>query len=129
MEVRDEIRRRRRTKTKLKLWEATKSWSHSSRISVNRRCELIEQDESAVLQIIRTRKVQKLGLSAERFEADGECRYGESRGEPYDGQVAVAAVILNRVKSPSFPEHGFRCYFSAWCIHSGSRRPDLANTK
>ncbi|MBS4173297.1 spore cortex-lytic enzyme [Bacillus sp. FJAT-49736] len=29
--------------------------------------------------------------------------YGESRGEPYEGQVAVAAVILNRVGSPSFP--------------------------
>ena len=29
--------------------------------------------------------------------------YGESRGEPYVGQVAVAAVILNRVDSPSFP--------------------------
>lgn len=29
--------------------------------------------------------------------------YGESRGEPYTGQVAVAAVILNRVKSPKFP--------------------------
>jgi len=29
--------------------------------------------------------------------------YGESRGEPFEGQVAVAAVILNRVKSPSFP--------------------------
>ncbi|WP_425388099.1 spore cortex-lytic enzyme [Ectobacillus panaciterrae] len=30
--------------------------------------------------------------------------YGESRGEPYIGQVAVAAVILNRVSSPSFPK-------------------------
>lgn len=29
--------------------------------------------------------------------------YGESRGEPFEGQVAVAAVILNRVKSSSFP--------------------------
>ncbi len=27
----------------------------------------------------------------------------ESRGEPYVGQVAVGAVILNRVKHPSFP--------------------------
>lgn len=27
----------------------------------------------------------------------------ESRGEPYLGQVAVGAVILNRVKHPSFP--------------------------
>ena len=29
--------------------------------------------------------------------------YSESRGEPYSGQVAVAAVVLNRVKSSSFP--------------------------
>lgn len=29
--------------------------------------------------------------------------YGESRGEPYEGQVAVGAVILNRVDSPVFP--------------------------
>ena len=29
--------------------------------------------------------------------------YSEARGEPYAGQVAVAAVILNRVKSSSFP--------------------------
>lgn len=29
--------------------------------------------------------------------------HGEARGEPYVGQVAVAAVILNRVKHPSFP--------------------------
>lgn len=29
--------------------------------------------------------------------------YGEARGEPYEGQVAVAAVVLNRVKSSSFP--------------------------
>ena len=29
--------------------------------------------------------------------------YAEARGEPYEGQVAVAAVTLNRVKSSSFP--------------------------
>lgn len=29
--------------------------------------------------------------------------HGESRGEPYIGKVAVAAVILNRVEHPSFP--------------------------
>lgn len=28
---------------------------------------------------------------------------GEARGEPYEGQVAVAAVILNRVRHSSFP--------------------------
>ncbi len=29
--------------------------------------------------------------------------YGEARGEPYIGQVAVAAVVLNRVRHASFP--------------------------
>ena len=29
--------------------------------------------------------------------------HGEARGEPYTGKVAVAAVVLNRVKSAAFP--------------------------
>ena len=28
---------------------------------------------------------------------------GEARGEPYEGQVAIGAVILNRVKDSRFP--------------------------
>ena len=28
----------------------------------------------------------------------------EARGEPYTGQVAVGAVVLNRVEHPSFPD-------------------------
>lgn len=31
------------------------------------------------------------------------CINGEARGESYEGQVAVAAVILNRVDDPNFP--------------------------
>lgn len=30
--------------------------------------------------------------------------YAEARGEPYTGQVAVGAVVLNRVNSSSFPD-------------------------
>lgn len=29
---------------------------------------------------------------------------GEARGEPYEGQVAVGAVIINRTRNPSFPK-------------------------
>lgn len=29
--------------------------------------------------------------------------YGEARGEPYTGQVAVGAIVMNRIKSSSFP--------------------------
>lgn len=32
-----------------------------------------------------------------------KCIHAEARGEPYLGQVAVGAVVLNRVKSSSFP--------------------------
>ena len=31
------------------------------------------------------------------------CVYGEARGESYTGKVAIAAVVLNRVKSSNFP--------------------------
>ncbi|MBQ8434224.1 MAG: spore cortex-lytic enzyme [Clostridia bacterium] len=31
------------------------------------------------------------------------CVYGEARGESYTGKVAVAAVVLNRVKNSQFP--------------------------
>jgi spore germination cell wall hydrolase CwlJ-like protein len=32
-----------------------------------------------------------------------EAIYFEARSEPYDGQVAVAQVVLNRVKNPAYP--------------------------
>ena len=37
------------------------------------------------------------------LELLARCIYGEARGEPYVGKVAVAAVVLNRVRSASFP--------------------------
>lgn len=43
------------------------------------------------------------GYSQNDIQLMANAVYGEARGEPYEGQVAVAAVILNRVKSPTFP--------------------------
>lgn len=43
------------------------------------------------------------GFSQNDIQLMANAVYGEARGEPYEGQVAVAAVILNRVESPSFP--------------------------
>ncbi len=42
-------------------------------------------------------------VSDKDFELLARCITGEARGEPYIGQVAVAAVILNRVESSEFP--------------------------
>ena len=51
-----------------------------------------------------------LGISVSSASADGNTRAllarlisAEARGEPYVGQVAVGAVVLNRVQHPSFP--------------------------
>ena len=43
------------------------------------------------------------GFSSNDIQLMANAVYGEARGEPYTGQVAVAAVILNRVNSASFP--------------------------
>lgn len=49
--------------------------------------------------------------------------YAEARGEPYKGQVAVAAVVLNRVSSSSFPNtiSGVVYQSGAFtCVNNGS---------
>jgi N-acetylmuramoyl-L-alanine amidase len=38
----------------------------------------------------------------------------EARGEPLKGQVAVGAVVLNRVKNPSFPNDVYNVIFDKW---------------
>ena len=43
------------------------------------------------------------GSSASDIQLMARAINGEARGEPYEGQVAVGAVILNRVKSSQFP--------------------------
>src|SRR5690625_3303529 len=43
------------------------------------------------------------GFSQNDIKLMANAVHGEARGEPYEGQVAVAAVILNRTKSPTFP--------------------------
>jgi len=43
------------------------------------------------------------GFSQNDIQLMANAVHGEARGEPYIGQVAVAAVILNRVESATFP--------------------------
>ncbi|KYO63986.1 cell wall hydrolase [Thermovenabulum gondwanense] len=42
-------------------------------------------------------------FSARDIELLARLVYAEARGEPYIGQVAVAASVLNRIKSPLYP--------------------------
>ena len=63
-----------------------------------------------VAGICGTQTLAALGISVPSASADRNTRAllarlisAEARGEPYVGQVAVGAVVLNRVRSSSFP--------------------------
>ncbi len=70
-----------------------------------------QKDNGLVVDgIVGPKTATKLGISSSSSTVSSsdlyllaKCVYAESRGEPYVGQVAVAAVILNRVKSSEFP--------------------------
>ena len=60
--------------------------------------------------IVGSKTMQALGLSSSSSGTSSSdkyllarCIYAEARGEPYVGQVAVGAVVLNRVRSSNFP--------------------------
>lgn len=54
-----------------------------------------------------TKKTEEVKLPSKYSNQDlqlmANAVYGEARGEPYEGQVAVAAVILNRIEDSEFP--------------------------
>ena len=58
---------------------------------------------AAALGITLTGTVSAAAYRETEVEILARLVNGEARGEPYIGQVAVAAVVLNRVKHPSFP--------------------------
>lgn len=89
-------------KTKLKLWEATKNWRPTAedlphRTGAGGRDGGAGGDDGF-------RPSNNLGLTQNDIYLMAAAVYAEARGEPYEGQVAVAAVILNRLRSPDFPD-------------------------
>jgi N-acetylmuramoyl-L-alanine amidase len=89
-------------KTKLKLWKATKNWAPTANWKQNtpasgKPANSAKDDTASLTPSTRS------GVTANDLKLMANAVYGESRGEPYIGQVAVAAVILNRVRSSSFP--------------------------
>lgn len=58
---------------------------------------------AAVCYLSADRDAYAVNASANDKQLLARAVNGEARGEPYEGQVAVAAVILNRVRHSSFP--------------------------
>lgn len=89
-------------KTKLKLWEATKNWRPTAP-TTGGQSGAGKETASSNQKPANLLPSSNLGLSEQDLKIMANAVHGEARGEPYIGQVAVAAVILNRVKSASFP--------------------------
>lgn len=49
--------------------------------------------------------LKKHTLNIEEMDILAKVIYSESRGEPYKGQVAVGAVVMNRIQSSQFPNN------------------------
>ncbi len=81
----------------------------------------------AVDGIVGAKTAAKLKISLSTQNSNdlyllAKCVHAEARGEVYVGQVAVAAVILNRVKSPEFPNTISGVIYQPWAftaVHDG----------
>ncbi|TJY43128.1 spore cortex-lytic enzyme [Cohnella pontilimi] len=93
-------------KTKLKLWKATKNWRPTAEDVPQAAGGAKAGGATAGGGTDRGQALppsNDQGMTSRELKMMANAVYGESRGEPYEGQVAVAAVILNRVRSSQFP--------------------------
>lgn len=64
----------------------------------------------------------RLSVTNHERELMARAVYSEARGEPFQGQVAVAAVIINRVNHPEFPNTVSGVIYEPWAftaVHDG----------
>jgi len=72
--------------------------------------------------IVGPKTLKALGITTGKYQSSSDlyllakCVYAEARGEPYVGQVAVAAVILNRVKNANFPNTISGVIYQPWAF-------------
>ncbi|MFM9282172.1 spore cortex-lytic enzyme [Paenibacillus jiagnxiensis] len=50
------------------------------------------------------KQLKRNSLNINEMDILAKVIYSEARGEPYEGQVAVGAVVMNRIQSPQFPD-------------------------
>lgn len=79
---------------------AVKSFQKASGLKVD---GVVGPKTAAKLGVSLSGSSSSSGTSSNDVNLLARCIYGEARGEPYTGKVAVAAVILNRTKHSSFP--------------------------
>ncbi len=104
----------RQIQTKLKNWgyytgsvDGVYGWQTESAVKSFQRKNNLAVDGIAGEKTLQAMGIYSSGSANSQNESQvyllAKVINGEARGEPYEGQVAVGAVVLNRVDHPSFP--------------------------
>lgn len=106
----------KKIQTKLKNWgyyagsvDGVYGWQTENAVKNFQRKNGLTADGIAGTQTLNAMGISSSGNSSGASANDANIELlarvinGEARGEPYEGQVAVGAVVLNRVDHPSFP--------------------------
>lgn len=65
---------------------------------------------------------KRISINDQEMDLMARAVYSEARGEPHNGQVAIAAVIINRILHPLFPNTIRGVIFQPWqftAVHDG----------
>lgn len=117
----------RTVQTKLKRWGYYKGTVDGIYGNLTRQAVRYFQSKNglAVDGIVGPKTAAALGMSLKSDDSSAssndlyllaKCVHAEARGEGYTGQVAVAAVILNRVESPDFPNTIAGVIYQPWAF-------------
>ncbi|MCL6547607.1 MAG: spore cortex-lytic enzyme [Alicyclobacillus sp.] len=90
-------------KTKIKLVRATRAWHYRGPLPKKRASAASAAARSDGGGSTGHMPAVVHGISQRDLNLMAHVVYGEARGEPFVGQVAIAAVILNRLQDPRFP--------------------------
>lgn len=90
------------------------------RIPVDASAVAVSVSSAAVVSTSRSGYYRS--YTQEEWDMLAQVVFGEARGESYNGQVAVAAVVLNRMESDDFPDTMYDVVFQKnafTCINDG----------
>jgi N-acetylmuramoyl-L-alanine amidase len=63
-----------------------------------------DDDGGSAAQPLASIELPRVSVSQEERDLLARVIYAEARGEAFEGQVAVGAVVMNRVDDPQFPD-------------------------
>lgn len=83
--------------------KAVKSFQKKNNLTADGKCGKKTLEKMGLSNLFSNSSTTTSGSSSSDVELLARVVSGEARGEKYEGKVAVAAVILNRVDSSAFP--------------------------